>query len=49
VVRPEKIRLLADGEQPEPGMRADAHKFQGRPTRLAWTADHTYILDTKER
>jgi hypothetical protein len=27
----------------------DAHRFQGRPVRLAWTADHTYVLETKER
>ena len=87
VVRPEKIRMLIEGEQPEPGMRVepgrveevvyvgmstrylvrldrgehmvavrqnmdaggDAQKFQGRPVRLGWTADHTYVLDTKER
>jgi putative spermidine/putrescine transport system ATP-binding protein len=23
----------------------DAQKFQGRPVRLAWTAEHTYVLD----
>src|SRR5207253_3246455 len=23
----------------------DAHKFQGRPVRLAWTANHTFVLD----
>jgi putative spermidine/putrescine transport system ATP-binding protein len=87
VVRPEKIRMLTEGEQPEPGMRVepgtvvevvyvgmstryvvkldrgeqlvavrqnmdaagDAQRFQGRPVRLGWTADHTYVLDTKER
>ena len=87
VVRPEKIRMLAEGEQPGPGMRVepgtveevvyvgmstryvvrldrgeqlvavrqnvdaagDAQKFQGRPTRLAWTADHEYVLGSKER
>ena len=87
VVRPEKIRILAAGEQPAPGMRVepgtveevvyvgmstrylvrldrgehlvavrqnmdaagDAQEFQGRPVRLAWTADHTYVLGTKER
>src|ERR1700682_2420624 len=27
----------------------DAQRFQGRPVRLAWTADHTYVLDSKER
>jgi putative spermidine/putrescine transport system ATP-binding protein len=27
----------------------DAQEFQGRPVRLAWTADHTYVLETKER
>jgi putative spermidine/putrescine transport system ATP-binding protein len=86
VVRPEKIRMLASGEQPDPGMRVepgtveeivyvgmstrylvrldrgeqlvavrqnmdaagDAQEFQG-PVRLAWTADHTYVLETKER
>ena len=87
VVRPEKIRILAAGEQPDPGMRVepgtveevvyvgmstrylvrldrgeqlvavrqnmdaagDAQELQGRPVRLAWTADHTYVLETKER
>jgi putative spermidine/putrescine transport system ATP-binding protein len=87
VVRPEKIRMLTEGEQPEAGMRVepgtveevvyvgmstryvvrlergeqlvavrqnmdatgDAQRFQGRPVRLAWTADHTYVLDSKER
>ena len=87
VVRPEKIRMLAEGEQAQPGMRVepgtveevvyvgmstryvvrldrgeqlvavrqnmdaagDAQRFQGRPTRLAWTADHEYVLGTKER
>jgi TOBE domain len=27
----------------------DAQRFQGRSVRLAWTADHTYVLETKER
>jgi putative spermidine/putrescine transport system ATP-binding protein len=27
----------------------DAQRFQGRPVRLAWTADHTYVLEEKER
>jgi len=87
VVRPEKIRMLAEGEQAQPGMRVepgtveevvyvgmstryvvrlargeqlvavrqnmdaagDAQRFQGRPTRLAWTADHEYVLGSKER
>jgi putative spermidine/putrescine transport system ATP-binding protein len=87
VVRPEKIRMLSEGEQPEPGAMVepgtveevvyvgmstryvvrldrgeqlvavrqnmdaagDAQRFQGRPVRLAWTADHTYVLDSKER
>ncbi|HEV2028512.1 MAG TPA: ABC transporter ATP-binding protein [Candidatus Dormibacteraeota bacterium] len=87
VVRPEKIRMLAASEQPEPGMQVepgtveevvyvgmstrylvrldrgehlvavrqnmdaagDAQELQGRPVRLAWTADHTYVLETKER
>jgi len=84
VVRPEKIRMLAEGEQPEPGMVVesgqveeviyvgmssrylvrldrgeqlvavrqnmdavgDARRFEGRPVRLAWTPDHTFVLDT---
>jgi len=84
VVRPEKIRMLAEGEQPEPGMVVesgqveeviyvgmssrylvrldrgeqlvavrqnmdavgDSRRFEGRPVRLAWTPDHTYVLDT---
>lgn len=83
VLRPEKIRMLAEGEAPEPGMTVepgqvedviyvgmttryvvhldrgeqlvavrqnmgaldDAHKFQGKPVRLAWTAEHKYMLD----
>jgi putative spermidine/putrescine transport system ATP-binding protein len=87
VVRPEKIRMLTEGEQPDAGMRVepgtveevvyvgmstryvvrlergeqlvavrqnmdaagDAKRFQGRPVRLAWTASHTYVLDSKER
>ena len=87
VVRPEKIRMLADGELADPGMRVEAgtveevvyvgmstrylvrldrgehlvavrqnmdaagdvQRFEGRPVRLAWAADHTYVLDTKER
>ena len=87
VVRPEKIRMLTEGEQAGPGMRVepgtveevvyvgmstryvvrldrgeqlvavrqnmdaagDAAEFQGRPVRLAWTADHTYVLEAKER
>jgi putative spermidine/putrescine transport system ATP-binding protein len=87
VVRPEKIRMLAADERPEPGMRvepgtveevvyvgmstrylvrldrgeqlvavrqnmdaaSDAQELQGRPVRLAWTVDHTYVLETKER
>ena len=83
VVRPEKIRMLAEGEQPGPGMIVesgrveeviyvgmstrylvrldrgeqlvavrqnmdaigDARRFEGRPVSLAWTPDHTYVLD----
>ncbi len=83
VVRPEKIRMLAEGEPAdvdmivEPGRveqvvyagmttryivhldrgeqlvavrqnmdaQDDAQKFKGQPVRLAWTADHTYVLD----
>src|SRR5438477_2620437 len=83
VVRPEKIRMLAEGESAERGATGeagcveeiiyvgmttrylvhldrgerlvavrqnmdalgDAQKFQGRPVRLAWTAEHTYVLD----
>ena len=86
VVRPEKIRMLDEGDQPEPGMTVeagtveeviyvgmatryivrldrgeqlvavrqnrdatgDAHRFQGRPVRLAWAKDHTYVLASKE-
>ena len=25
----------------------DAQKFEGRPVRLAWTPDHTYVLDKR--
>jgi putative spermidine/putrescine transport system ATP-binding protein len=87
VVRPEKIRMLTEGELAQPGMRVepgmveevvyvgtatrylvrlergerlvavrqnmdaagDAQRFQGRPVRLAWAAEHTYVLGTKER
>jgi putative spermidine/putrescine transport system ATP-binding protein len=83
VVRPEKIRMLAEGEAAPPNMTiepgkveevvyvgmttrylvhldrgeqlvairqnmdalADAKKFEGRPVRLAWTPDHTFVLD----
>src|SRR5438132_11807714 len=83
VVRPEKIRMLAEGEDPEPGMAiepgqveqviyvgmttrymvhldrgeqlvavrqnmdalGDAQKFEGRPVRLAWSAEHTFVLE----
>jgi putative spermidine/putrescine transport system ATP-binding protein len=83
VVRPEKIRMLAEGEQTPAGMTVesgrveevvyvgmttryivhldrgeqlvairqnmdplgDAKKFEGKPVRLAWTPDHTYVLD----
>ena len=87
VVRPEKIRMLAEGEEPDPGTvvergvveeviyvgmstryvvhldrgeqlvavrqnmdaAGDARKFEGRPVRLAWTPDHTYVLDNGGR
>src|SRR5215469_14368432 len=83
VVRPEKIRMLAEGEPADVGMTVEpgrveqdiyagmttryivhldrgeevvavrenidaqdeAQKFEGQPVRLAWTADHTYVLD----
>ena len=83
VVRPEKIRMLSEGEPAPPGMSiepgqvqeviyvgmntryvvrldrgehlvavrqnmdalGDAERFEGRPVRLAWTADHTFVLD----
>ncbi|HEX4861224.1 MAG TPA: TOBE domain-containing protein, partial [Rhizomicrobium sp.] len=83
VIRPEKIRMLAEGEEAPMGMTVepgkveevvyvgmttrylvhldrgehlvairqnmdalgDAKKFEGRPVRLAWTQDHTFVLD----
>src|SRR5947209_367854 len=86
VVRPEKIRMLAEGEDPGPGMTVepghveqviyvgmttrylvhlergehlvavrqnmdalgDAQKFEGRPVRLAWSKETTFVLE-KER
>ena len=83
VVRPEKIRMLAEGEQAEPGETVepgrveeviyvgmatrylvhldrgerlvavrqnmdalgDTNKFEGRAVRLAWTRDHTFVLE----
>ena len=83
VIRPEKIRMLAEGEEADPsttvepgrveeviyvGMTTryvvrldrgeqlvavrqnmdaagDAQRFEGRPVRLAWAAEHTYVLD----
>ncbi|OLC04832.1 MAG: spermidine/putrescine ABC transporter ATP-binding protein [Actinobacteria bacterium 13_2_20CM_2_66_6] len=83
VVRPEKIRMLAEGEAAPSGMTVepgeveeviyvgmstryvvrlergehlvavrqnmdalgDAERFEGRPVRLAWTANHTFVLD----
>src|SRR5437879_7017829 len=85
VVRPEKIRMLSEGEPAPPGMvvesgeveeviyvgmstryvvrlergehlvavrqnmdaLGDAERFEGRPVRLAWTADHTFVLDKR--
>lgn len=87
VVRPEKIRMLAEGDRVDPDMAVeqgtveevvyvgmttryvvrldrgeqlvavrqnmdapgDAQKFQGRPVRLAWTKDHTFVLESKEK
>jgi putative spermidine/putrescine transport system ATP-binding protein len=87
VVRPEKIRMLAEGDEPEAGMvvepgrveevvyvgmttryvvhldrgeqlvavrqnmdaTGDAQRFEGRPVRLAWTPEHTYVLDNGGR
>jgi putative spermidine/putrescine transport system ATP-binding protein len=83
VIRPEKIRMLAEGEVAEPGMTVepgtvaeviyvgmntryvvhldrgeqlvavrqnmdalgDAQKFVGHPVRLAWSHEHTFVLD----
>src|SRR5947208_13895529 len=83
VVRPEKIRMLAEGEEADPGMTVelgrveeviyvgmntryvvhldrgehlvavrqnmdalgDAQKFEGRPVRLAWSKEHTFVLE----
>jgi putative spermidine/putrescine transport system ATP-binding protein len=85
VVRPEKIRMLGDGDRADPGMTVeqgtveeivyvgmstryvvrldrgeqlvavrqnmdaagDTQKYQGRPVRLAWTKDHTFVLERK--
>jgi len=85
VVRPEKIRMLAEGETAPAGMVVekgrveevvyvgmstryivhldrgeqlvavrqnmdavgDAEKFEGKPVQLAWTPDHTYVLDKR--
>jgi len=82
-VRPEKIRMLAEGDPADSGMtvepgrveqvvyvgmttryivrldrgeqlvaarqnmdaQGDAQKFEGQLVRLAWTADHTYVLN----
>jgi putative spermidine/putrescine transport system ATP-binding protein len=87
VIRPEKIQMLVEGEEADPGTTiepgkveqivyvgmstryvvrldrgeqlvavrqnmdaaGDAQRYQGRPVRLAWTADHTFVLDGKER
>jgi putative spermidine/putrescine transport system ATP-binding protein len=86
VIRPEKIRMLAEGEATPPGVTVepgtvedviyvgmstryvvhldrgeqlvavrqnmdalgDARKFVGRPVRLAWTQEHTFVLDKRE-
>src|SRR5438034_1262164 len=83
VIRPEKIRMLAEGDESRPGMTVepgrveeviyvgtstrylvrldrgeqlvavrqnmdalgDAQRFEGRPVRLAWTPEHTFVLD----
>jgi putative spermidine/putrescine transport system ATP-binding protein len=85
VVRPEKIRMLAEGETPPAGMVVekghveevvyvgmstryivhldrgeqlvavrqnmdavgDAEKFEGKLVQLAWTPDHTYVLEKR--
>jgi putative spermidine/putrescine transport system ATP-binding protein len=88
VVRPEKIRMLDEGERAEPGMTVEpgtveevvyigmstryvvrldrgeqlvavrqnmeaagqAGQYEGRRVRLAWSPEHTYVLDkTEER
>jgi putative spermidine/putrescine transport system ATP-binding protein len=87
VVRPEKIRMLAEGDEAAAGMvvepgqveeviyvgmstryvvhldrgerlvavrqnmdaTGDARRFEGRPVRLAWTPDHTYVLENGGR
>ena len=87
VVRPEKIRILAEGEVADPDMTVeqgtveevvyvgmstryvvrlgrgeqlvavrqnmdapgDAQNLQGRAVRLAWTKDHTFVLESKEK
>ena len=86
VVRPEKIHMFAEGEEPAAGMTVepgkveevvyvgmstryvvrldrgeqlvavrqnmdavgDAQRFEGRPVRLAWTPDNTFVLGTGE-
>src|SRR6266567_938315 len=83
VIRSEKIRMLAEGDESTPGMKVepgrveeviyvgtstrylvrldrgeqlvavrqnmdalgDAQRFEGRPVRLAWTPEHTFVLD----
>lgn len=87
VVRPEKIRILAEGDRPGPDVTVeegtveevvyvgvstryvvrlargeqlvavrqnmdapgDAQDLQGRAVRMAWTKDHTFVLENKER
>src|SRR5579864_441197 len=87
VVRPEKIRILADDDRADADMTVepgtveevvyvgmstryvvrlgrgeqlvavrqnmdapgDAQNLQGRTVRLAWTKDHTFVLESKER
>ena len=87
VVRPEKIRILAESDRAGPDMTVepgtveevvyvgmstryvvrldrgehlvavrqnmdapgDAQNLQGRTVRLAWTKDHTFVLESKER
>ena len=87
VVRPEKIRILGEGDRPGPDVTVeegtieevvyvgvstryvvrlargeqlvavrqnmdapgDAQDLQGRAVRMAWTKDHTFVLENKER
>ncbi len=46
IVRLDRGELLVAVRQNMDAL-GDAQKFEDRPVRLAWTPDHTYVLDNR--